>query len=58
MSILLVRSVTLEGAGIGLIRYIKPDFLDCETWEDFRNSKLFDSETWVDSATQVRIHSY
>ena len=42
MTILLFRSVTLEGASIGLIRYITPD------WE-----KLYSTETWIDSATQV-----
>lgn len=44
MSILLVRSVTLEGASIGLMRYITPD------WD-----KIWDSETWIDSATQVTL---
>jgi solute carrier family 6 GABA transporter-like protein 1 len=43
MSILLVRSVTLEGASIGLMKYITPDW-----------NKLWDTETWIDSATQVR----
>ncbi len=42
MSILFVRSVTLEGASVGLWRYVTPD------WE-----KLYDSELWIDSATQV-----
>ena len=44
MTILLFRSVTLEGASIGLIRYITPD------WE-----KLYSTETWIDSATQVSL---
>ena len=42
MTILLFRAITLEGASIGLMRYITPD------WD-----KLYDSETWIDSATQV-----
>ena len=43
MTILLFRAITLEGASIGLMRYITPD------WD-----KLYDSETWIDSATQVK----
>ena len=42
LTILLVRAVTLEGASIGLMRYVTPDW-----------SKLGDSETWIDSATQI-----
>ena len=42
MTMLLFRAITLEGASIGLMRYITPD------WD-----KLYDSETWIDSATQV-----
>ena len=45
MTILLFRSVTLEGASIGLLRYITPD------WD-----KLYSTETWIDSATQVMIN--
>ena len=42
MTILLFRAVTLEGASVGLWRYITPDW-----------SKLSSSETWIDSATQI-----
>ena len=42
MSILLVRAVTLPGAGEGLWYYIKVD------WD-----KLFDGKTWIDGATQI-----
>ena len=44
MSILFLRSITLEGASVGLIHYITP------RWDKFT-----DSETWIDSATQVYI---
>jgi SNF family Na+-dependent transporter len=39
---ILVRAVTLEGAGDGLLLYVTPDW-----------SKLFTSECWIDSATQI-----
>ncbi|CAB4058286.1 SLC6A1 [Lepeophtheirus salmonis] len=42
MTVLLIRSVTLPGASIGLWRYVTP------VWD-----KLYDSETWIDSATQI-----
>ena len=39
---LLFKAVTLEGAGQGLLLYITPDW-----------SKLYTSECWIDSATQI-----
>lgn len=39
---LLIRGLTLEGAGVGLEFYLKPDF-----------SKLLESKVWVDAVTQV-----
>jgi SNF family Na+-dependent transporter len=42
MFTLLVRAVTLEGAGEGLLLYVTPDW-----------SKLYTSECWIDSATQI-----
>ena len=39
---LLFKAITLEGAGAGLLLYITPDW-----------SKLWDSECWIDSATQI-----
>ena len=42
MITLLFRAVTLEGAGAGLLLYITPDW-----------SKLWTSECWIDSATQI-----
>lgn len=39
---LLFKAITLEGAGAGLLLYITPDW-----------SKLYDSECWIDSATQI-----
>ena len=42
MAILFFRSITLPGAWDGIVRYISPDW-----------SKFFDSETWIDSATQI-----
>jgi len=42
MITLLFRAITLEGAGQGLLLYITPDW-----------SKLYTSECWIDSATQI-----
>jgi hypothetical protein len=39
---ILWRAITLEGAGEGLLLYVTPDW-----------SKLFTSECWIDSATQI-----
>lgn len=39
---LLFKAITLEGAGQGLLLYITPDW-----------SKLYTSECWIDSATQI-----
>ena len=36
------RAVTLDGASIGLWKYVTPDW-----------NKLLHSETWIDSATQI-----
>ena len=37
-----LQAITLEGAGQGLMLYITPDW-----------SKLYTSECWIDSATQI-----
>jgi len=42
MITLLFRAITLEGAGAGLMLYVTPDW-----------SKLYTSECWIDSATQI-----
>ena len=42
MIVLFFRSITLEGASIGIYHYLMPDF-----------TKLLSSETWIDSATQI-----
>ncbi len=42
MAILLVRAVTLPGAGAGLLYYVSVDW-----------SKLLEGRTWIDGATQI-----
>ncbi|XP_053406577.1 sodium- and chloride-dependent taurine transporter-like [Mercenaria mercenaria] len=46
ITILLIRGVTLDGAGDGIYFYLKPDF-----------SRLLDPQVWIDSGTQV-FYSY
>ena len=40
--VVVLQAITLEGAGQGLLLYITPDW-----------SKLYTSECWIDSATQI-----
>jgi len=42
LTILLIRGLTLPGAGQGLIYYLKPDF-----------NRLLDARVWSDAATQI-----
>ncbi|KAK3796644.1 hypothetical protein RRG08_010342 [Elysia crispata] len=42
LTVLLIRGLTLEGAGNGIIYYLKPDF-----------KKLGDPRVWSDAATQI-----
>lgn len=42
LTILLIRGVTLEGAGDGIYFYLKPDF-----------SRLLDPQVWIDGGTQI-----
>ncbi|WAR01042.1 S6A13-like protein [Mya arenaria] len=42
MIVLLIRNCLLEGAGSGILYYLKPDF-----------SKMLDTQVWVDAGTQI-----
>ena len=42
LTVLLIRGVTLPGAGQGIIYYLKPDF-----------ERLLDPRVWSDAATQI-----